>query len=381
MKTETTHCTLQTTNTQNLYMAFELGWKHWKLGFTIGFGQRPRVRTIAARDLKALEREILLARSRFSLTEEQPVLSCYEAGRDGFWLHRYLETQNISNLVVDSSSIEVNRRYRRAKTDSLDVGKLLSMLMRYHQGEHKVWRVVNVPGVEEEDNRQLHRELSALKKERTRYINRIKGLLASQGVGMSVTKDFLEKLDKIRLWDGTPVPAMLRDRLEREYQLMQYVAQRIRELEAQRREILRTSDQACIEQVRHLMRLRGIGINSAWLFVMEFFAWRNFRNRKEIGALSGLTPTPYQSGDSRREQGISKAGNRYIRSIVIEIAWGWLYHQPDSQLSRWYHERFGHLSSRQRRIGIVALARKLLIALWRYLETGTLPEGAVLTPQ
>ena len=174
---------------------------------------------------------------------------------------------------------------------------------------------------------------------------------------------------------------MLRDRLEREYQLMQYVAQRIRELEAQRREILRTSDQACIEQVRHLMRLRGIGINSAWLFVMEFFAWRNFRNRKEIGALSGLTPTPYQSGDSRREQGISKAGNRYIRSIVIEIAWGWLYHQPDSQLSRWYHERFGHLSSRQRRIGIVALARKLLIALWRYLETGTLPEGAVLTPQ
>jgi len=381
MKTKTTHSTLQTINTQNLYLAFELSWKHWKLGFTIGFGQRPRVRTIVARDLKALEREIQLARSRFNLTEGQPVLSCYEAGRDGFWLHRYLEAQNISNLVVDSSSIEVNRRYRRAKTDSLDVGKLLSMLMRYHQGERKVWQVVNVPGVEAEDNRQLHRELSALKKERTRYINRIKGLLASQGVNMSVTKDFLEKLDKIRLWDGTPMPTMLRDRLEREYGHMQYMAQQIREREAQRREILRTSEQASIEQVRHLMRLRGIGINSAWLFVMEFFAWRNFRNRKEVGSLSGLTPTPYQSGDSRREQGISKAGNRYIRSVVVEIAWGWLQYQPDSQLTHWYQERFAHLSSRQRRIGIVALARKLLIALWRYLETGTLPEGAVLKPQ
>ena len=381
MKTKTTRSTLQTTNTQNLYLAFELGEKRWKLGFTIGFGQQPRERSIAARDLKALEREISLARIRFGLTDRHPVLSCYEAGRDGFWLHRYLEARSISNLVVDSSSIEVNRRYRRAKTDSLDVGKLLSMLMRYHLGEHKVWQVVNVPGVEEEDNRQLHRELKTLKKERTRHVNRIKGLLASQGVCMSVTKDFLEKLDMVRLWDGTPVPTMLRDRLEREYGHMQYVEQQICELEAQRREILATSDQACIQQVRHLMRLRGIGINSAWLFVMEFFSWRNFRNPKEIGALSGLTPTPHQSGDSSHEQGISKAGNRYIRSMVVEIAWGWLQYQPDSQLTHWYQERFGHLSSRQRRIGIVALARKLLIALWRYLETGALPEGAVLKPQ
>ena len=380
MKTKTTHSTLQTINTQTLYLAFELSEKQWKLGFSIGFAQRPRVRSIVARNLKALEREISLARSRFGLPERCPVLTCYEAGRDGFWLHRYLEAQNIRNLVVDSSSIEVNRRYRRAKTDSLDVGKLLSMLMRYHQGEHKVWRVVNVPGVDVEDNRQLHRELKALKKERTRYVNRIKGLLVSQGVSIPVRRNFLEILDKIRLWDGSPVPAMLRDRLAREYGHMQYMEQQIRALEAQRQEILHASEQPCIEQVRHLMRLRGIGINSAWLFVMEFFAWRNFRNPKEVGALSGLTPTPFQSGDSRREQGISKAGNRYIRSVVVEIAWGWLRYQPNSQLTLWYQKRFGHLSSRQRRIGIVALARKLLIALWRYLETGTLPEGAVLKP-
>ena len=381
METQTTQSTLQTTNTQKLYLAFELGEKQWKLGFTIGFGQRPRVRTIRARNLTALEREVKRAYRRFGLAEKRPVLSCYEAGREGFWLHRYLEKQHINNLVVDSSSIEVNRRYRRKKTDRLDAGKLLSMLMRFDQGEQKVWRVVNVPSVEVEDHRQLHRELITLKKERTRHSNRINGLLATQGVKLPLTKDFLEKLDQVRLWDGSPVPPMLRSRLEREYQHIQYINHHIRELDAQRRELLRTSEEPCIQQVRHLMRLRGIGINSAWLFVMEFFAWRNFHNPKEIGALSGLTPTPYQSGDSFREQGISKAGNRHIRTIAIEIAWDWLYFQPGSQLTRWYQERFGHHGSRQRRIGIVALARKLLIALWRYLETGALPEGAVLNSQ
>jgi transposase len=325
-----------------------------------------------------LQWEIQKARQHFHLPESSLLLSCYEAGRDGFWLHRYLSQQGFSNLVVDSASIEVNRRRRRAKTDRLDVGKLLTMLLRYHLGERKVWRTVNVPAEEVEDQRHFHRQLADLKVERTRHINRIKGLLVGQGICFPIEADFLDRLVKVRRWNGTGLLPGLRTRLGREYQSMEAIQQQIDEMETQRRETLRTSQQPCIQQVRQLMRLRGIGINSAWLFVMEFFGWRAFHNRREVGALAGLTATPYQSGDMSQELGISKAGNRHIRALAIEIAWGWLRFQPDSQLSRWYQERFGQGSSRIRRIGIVALARKLLVALWRYLETGIPPEGAVL---
>lgn len=381
MKTKSAqkNCTLQNPIiTQQLYLAFELGQKEWKLGFTIGVAQRPRIRTINGRDLGALAWEIQQARRRFGLPETAPVVSCYEAGRDGFWLHRHMLKQEVANLVVDSSSIEVNRRARRAKTDKLDAGKLLGMLIRYHNGDEKVWRVVNVPSVEAEDRRHLHRELVTLKKDRTRHINRIKGYLACLGICMQLNADFLEKLERVRMWDGSKIPKGVRTRMEREHQRLQMTRQQIKDLEAQRRKLLRTSDHPSVEQVRHLMRLKSIGVNIAWLVVMEYFSWREFRNRKEVGALTGLTGTPYVSGGSSREQGISKAGNRYVRGMIIEIAWLWLYHQPDSELTRWYQRRFGSGSSRVRRIGIVALARKLLIELWRYLETGTLPEGAVL---
>lgn len=190
--------------------------------------------------------------------------------------------------------------------------------------------------------------------------------------------DFLQKLDGVRLWDGSLLPKGLRSRLEREYACLQFVDRQIKELEAERTEAIRTSDDPSVEKVRGLMRLRGIGENSAWLFVMEFFGWRDFHNRREVGALAGLTPTPYQSGDESQEQGISKAGNRPIRAMAVEIAWGWLRHQPQSELSRWYQRRFGHGSKRLRKIGIVALARKLLVAFWRYLEFGEIPAGAQL---
>ena len=367
-------------NRPALYLAFELSSSTWKLGFTIGHGQRPRERNIGARDLKALEWEIDQAKKRFGLPQDAPVLSCYEAGRDGFWLHRYLESVGVLNLVVDSSSIEVNRRKRRAKTDSLDVAKLLTMLLRYHGREKKVWHVVRVPTVEQEDNRQLHREMMALKKERTRHINRIKALLTGQGLRMQVRADFLHQLETIRLWDGSRLPEGLVGLLQREHKRLQLVEEQIRELERERKEAIRNSTRPDIEMVRHLLRLRAIGVNSAWLFTMEFFGWRKFRNQKEVGALSGLTPTPSQSGSTNREQGIGKSGNRYVRALAIEIAWGWLRYQPDSELTRWYEERFAHGSSRMRRIGIVAVARKLLVELWRYLETGAIPEGAVLKP-
>jgi len=363
-----------------LYLAFELSSSNWKLGFTIGHAQRPRERSIRARDLKALEWEIGQAKKRFGLPQDAPVLSCYEAGRDGFWLHRFLESIGVRNLVVDSSSIEVNRRHRRAKTDSLDVEKLLTMLLRYHGGEKKVWHVVHVPTVEQEDHRQLHREMMALKKERTRHINRIKALLTSQGVRMQVRGDFLQQLEEVRLWDGSRLPEGLQALLKREHKRLLLVEDQIGELESERKEAIRNSTRPDVEMVRHLLRLRAIGVNSAWLFTMEFFGWRKFRNQKEVGALSGLTPTPSQSGSSYREQGIGKSGNRYVRALAIEIAWGWLRYQPESKLTKWYEERFARGSSRVRRIGIVALARKLLIELWRYLETGAIPEGAMLKP-
>lgn len=377
MKTETTHKEYNSFQ-PHLYIAFELSNTEWKLGFTIGFGQKPHIRTVHARDLEALQREIRTAKKRFDVAEDAPVLSCYEAGRDGFWLHRYLNSIEVKNLVVDSSSIEVNRKARRAKTDRMDVGKLLTMLIRYHQGEEKVWSVVHVPSPEAEDHRHLHRELETLKAERTRHINRIKGFLVGQGICMSVRDDFLNRLNTIRLWDGSPLPPGLRIRLDREYERMQLVQEQIKVLETERLDMIRHSPRADIQQVRHLLRLKGIGVASAWLYVMEFFAWRNFRNRREVGALAGLAPTPFQSGDEARERGISKEGNTFIRSMAIQIAWGWLRHQPESKLSCWYQKRFGQGSKRLRKIGIVALARRLLIDLWRYLETGLVPEGAEL---
>lgn len=361
-----------------LYLAFELGNTEWKLGFTIGLGQSPRQRKIKAGDLIGLKREIARAKKRFGLPQEARMLSCYEAGRDGFWLHRHLTSQGTENLVVDSASIEVNRRAKRAKTDKLDVKKLLTMLIRYDSGEPKVWSVVHVPSIAAEDSRHLHRQLSTFKSDRTRHINRIKGLLVGQGVRLAVKADFLERLEKVRLWDGRPVPPGLRSRLQWEYACYQFVVEQIQGLEAKRRELLRTSTEPSVEQVRQLLQLRGIGENSSWLFVMEFFSWRNFRTRRQVGGLAGLTPTPYQSSEQSREQGIDKSGNSPIRTMAIEIAWGWLRHQPDSELSLWFQRRFGQGSKRLRKIGIVALARKLLIALWRYLEFGELPAGAQL---
>jgi transposase len=374
----TAHEKEYTRNWGDLYLAFELGSKEWKLGFSVGFGQRPRERTILAGDLARVKAEIDLAKRRFGLSREARVLSCYEAGRDGFWLHRYLVHLGVRNLVVDSSSVEVNRRARRAKTDRMDLWKLLAMLMRYDNGERKLWSVVRVPTVEQEDSRQLHRDLVALRGERTRHINRIKGLLASFGVRMAIRRDFLDRLERVRLWDGSPVPLGLRRRLGREYERLEMVEEQIEQVEAERGDLVRTSGSQDVEMVRQLLDLRGIGMNSAWLYVMEFFGWRDFRNRREVGALAGLVPTPHQSGDGAWERGISKAGNRYIRSMAIQIAWTWLRYQPQSQLSRWYEERFAHGSPRLRRIGIVALARKLLVDLWRYLEDGVIPEGADL---
>lgn len=361
-----------------LALAFELGNTEWKLAFTPRIDCAPLLRTIPARDVAALQRVITEALVHFGLPAATPIQSCYEAGRDGFWLHRYLTHHGITNHVVDASSIEVNRRRRRAKTDRLDAVKLVTMLLRASAGERKVWSVVHVPTPVEEDRRQVHRELLFTRRDRGRHTNRIKGLLASQGVPLADLRQLPRHLATARLWDGTPLPPRLRTRLEREWDTVQAYTARIHDLLIERRSLLRHTEDPAIAQVHQLHRLRGIGFDTAWLTVMEFFSWRQFQNRRQVGGLAGLGGTPFQSGDVAHEQGISKAGNRWIRALAIQTAWGWLRFQPESALSRWYMTRFGHGSSRVRKIGIVALARKLLIAFWRYLETGVVPEGAMV---
>jgi transposase len=356
-----------------------LGWTRWKLAFTIGHGQKARQRSMPARDLAALEQEIAKAKKRFRLPADGPVVSCYEAGHDGFWLHRCLTARGITNVVVDSASIEVKRRKRRAKSDRLDAEKLVTMLVRYHAGERKVWSAVHVPGVADEDQRQLHRELQELKDEQTRHSNRIKGLLASQGLALDVVDEALPQwLSSARLWDGSALGADLQQRLVREGQRWQFVHQQVLELSAERRRRIRCDDTPHVALVRQLLGLAGIGVNGAWLLVYEFFAWRKLQNRKQAGALVGLTGTPYHSGGSEREQGISKAGSRRMRRMLVELAWCWLRWQPESALSAWYARRFASGKGPARKVGIVAVARKLLIALWRYLERGEIPAGARL---
>lgn len=361
-----------------LYLALDLGNTRWLLACSTTAGEPARRRTVDARDLAGLTAEINRAKAHFRLPAEAPVVSCYEAGRDGFWLHRALTAQGVHNTIIDSASIEVNRRRRRTKSDRLDAEGLLALLVRASAGDRRGWHPVRVPTVAEEDRRQLHRELAMLTRERTRSINRVRALLAGQGVRLPTLRGLPAQLPALRLWDGSLLPAGVHARLEREWARLTVVLAQRRTLVAERRVLLKTSDDPAVEMVRRLLALRGIGEVSAWLYAMEFFSWRQFRNRRQVGALAGLTPTAEQSGSRTREQGISKAGSRHVRALAIELAWSWLRRQPRSALSQWYQRRFGTGSSRLRRLGIVALARKLLVALWRYLETGQVPEGALL---
>jgi transposase len=288
-----------------------------------------------------------------------------------------LTSMGIINVVVDSGAIEVNRRHKHAKTDPIDAGKLLKLLCRYHGGERKVWSVVNVPTVADEDRRQLHRGLKDLQRQQTECSNRIKGLLASQGLDALVDAEFGSRLAELRDWSGQPVAAGLRDRVLQEYAVWETLHRQVREAANEQERRLREGKEPYLEQVRRLMGLKAVGVRSAWILVAELFSWRDIKNGKELGALVGLTPTPYDSGKSAREQGISKAGNKHVRSLIVELAWLWLRWQPGSALSQWYERRFASGNKRARKIGIVALARKLLIGLWRYVAQGEVPEGAL----
>jgi len=366
-----------------LYLALELSQRGWTLAFTTGRGQVARIRKMAAGALEAVEAEIARARRRFGLPPAAPVVSCYEAGRDAFWVHRALLARGIGNVVVDAASIEVNRRQRRAKTDRLDARKLVAMLVRWHDGDRGVWHVVHVPSEADEDRRHLERERQTLVAEQTRLVNRLQELLATQGVTLPLTGDVRAQLGTLRRWDGTALPAGLRTRLEREWARIEAVRTALRALGSERHRRMTESapapaDAPVMAKARRLAQLGAIGETLAWVLATELFGWRAFQNRRQVGGFVGLTPTPFQSGGGPREQGITRNGSRELRALVIELAWLWLRYQPQSALSQWYRRTYGGASPRLRRIGIVALARKLLVALWRYVDFGELPAGARL---
>jgi transposase len=367
---------MMTATTRMLYVALELGCDKWVLASATQAAEKPRFRTVLARNLAALQEEIAKAKVRFGLPADAPVCTCYEAGRDGFWLHRALTKIDITNVVVDASSIEVNRRQKQIKSDPVDAAKLVNMLCRYHAGERKVWSVVNVPSVADEDGRQLHRGMKDLQRQKTECSNRIKGLLASQGLTAAVDAKFRTTLSTLRDWADQPVPAGMQTRLLQEYVVWEALHRQERDTANEQERQLREGQDRHQEMMRKLMGLKAVGVRTAWILVMELFSWRAIKNGKQLGSLVGLTPVPYDSGKSQREQGISKAGNRHVRCLMVELAWMWLRWQPTSALSQWYERRFGPGNKRARKVGIVALARKLLIALWRFVEEGKLPEGA-----
>jgi transposase len=300
-------------SSQVLYLAFELSNKKWKLGFSIGLGQKVRIRTIDSGNLAALRSEIQLAAKRFKLTNKFQVVSCYEAGRDGFWIHRFLASEGIQNFVVDSASIEVNRRKRRKKSDKLDVNSLVRMLIRYSYGDRKVWSVLAIPSAEDEDRRQLHRELSSLEKEKKRTSNRIRGLLATQGIRVSGTLDLSEEnLDGLRTWDKQALGRGLKDRIRREWGHLVFIMEQILDLTRERQKALKqknpSREHPDTDKIQQLHKLRAIGPVGAWTLTREFFGWRHFKNRRQVGSLAGLASAHYQSGDTDYDQGISKAG-------------------------------------------------------------------------
>jgi transposase len=368
-----------------LLAALELSDKTWKVAFA--GGGRTSLATMKSGDLGELVRQCDKAKERFGLRPKVPVVSCYEAGRDGFWLHRALVPLGVENIVVDSASIEVDRRHRRAKTDRLDARRLLAQLQRFHAGERRAFHIVAVPSVADEDARRRHRELERLRRERTAHNNRMRSLLVLHGIRLSISLHFREQLAQERGPEGNGIPAHLEAELLREYERWRLVNQQIQAVETERRNELaeqrkQLAQRSADPQIRTILQLNdlcGIGTTSAEVFVREVFGWRQFRNRRQLAASVGLVPTPFASGGRETEQGISKAGNKRVRRVLLEIAWCWLRYQPESRLTLWFHERFGG-SGRMRRIGIVALARRLLIELWRYVQTGVLPEGAQLKP-
>jgi transposase len=369
-----------------IFVALELSRSSWLIAVNLPDSEKVSKYRVAAADTAALLNLLfrLKAEAERRCNAAVRVVSIHEAGLDGFWVHRLLQASGIDSHVVDAASIAVERRNRRAKTDRIDVEKLLRTLMGWARGERRICSMVRPPSPQQEDERRLARERETLIAERVKHVNRIKGLLATQGIFElePLHKDRRQRMEELRCWNGQPVPPRLKAELLRELERLELVLAQISKVEAERDQALQQA--AMTENAPEennvgalLVRLRGIGAEIASVLSGEAF-FRSFGNRREVAAYAGLTPSPWQSGGIDIEQGISKAGNSRLRRTMIQLAWLWLRHQPGSALSRWFHDRVGDRRGKVRRITIVAVARKLLVSLWRYVAQGVIPAGAVL---
>jgi transposase len=358
------------TKSPSLYLSMELSEKSWGLLFSDG--EKLSAHSVKVGDLAGVLAHAKSSAKRFGLPPRAQLVAVQEAGRDGFWIHRALEAAGARSLVVDATSIEVDRRMRRAKTDRLDAERLMRLLIRYDAGETQALRVVRAPTEEQEDIRRDGRERERLVHERTGHVCRIKALLVLHGV----REPELDCLDEVVCANGKPLPPRLLRELQREYQRLELIKEQLKAIEEERKAVLEKPSRLT-ECIATLTQLRGIGPQAAWLFSEEFFGWRDFANRRQVGAAAGLVSMPFNSGHGERDQGISKAGNKRVRTMAVQLAWGWLRWQPDTALSRWFRKKF-EMTKRSKRVGIVAVARKLLILLWRLVKTGEVPAGALM---
>jgi transposase len=364
-----------------ILVALELSNSIWLVGTRLPGAQKSRMHRINAGDTAALltlSRELRSRQAAIS-GRDAPIACCFEAGRDGFWLHRLLTANGIPTYVVEPTSILVNRRAKRAKTDRIDAEGLLRVLAAYLGGDTQICSMVRVPTPDEEDGKRIHREREYLVQERTRIENRILALLATQGIRSRPSlRNWERDLAALETGDGRKLPPRLAAEVNRLRRRLGLVLDLIRELDAERDKVLASApDDTVTAKVTALRTIYGVGDNFAAVLTREVF-YRPFGNRKQLASYVGLAPMPHQSGDMDRDRHIGRAGNARARKTLVQLAWLWLRYQPESELSAWFRQRVGKLQGRTRRIAIVAMARKLLIALWRFTETGEIPAGSTL---
>lgn len=370
------------TDLRAIFVSLELSRKTWLItSLSPGAGEKMSKHAVGAGDMAGLLARFaqLREKARARTGQDYPIITIQEAGLDGFWIHRVLQSEGIESWVVDAASILVSRRRRRAKTDRIDGETLVRTLLAYKRGEPRVCSMVKAPTPEEEDRRRVCRERKTLTAERVEHINRIKGLLFAQGIGdyEPLRRNRRARLDELKTGDGRPLPAHLKAQISRELDRLEIILAQVKAVEADRDAMLEPVAEQASTPATMIAQLKGIGPEFAGVLWSEGL-FRHFDNRRQLAAYAGLAPTPWKSGKIDHEQGVSKAGNPRLRTTMIQVAWLWLRHQPDSALSLWFLERVQRNGGRLKKTTIVAMARKLLVALWRYATSGVVIEGAVL---
>ena len=366
-----------------IFVSLELSLTTWLItSLSPGGGDKMSKHQVRGGDVAGLFARFSQLQAKCQARTGRPycLIVIHEAGLDGFWIHRTLENANIESHVVDPASIATSRRRRRVKTDGVDGEALVRALLAYKRGEPRVCAMAKAPTAEQEDCRQISRERRSLTAERVKNVNRIKGLLFAQGITEyePVRRDRRQKLEALRTGDGRPLPICLKQRLSRELDRLELLLEQVRTLETQRDALLASQAEDPQSPAAVLRTLRGIGPEFTMVLWSEGL-FRHFANRRQLASYAGLAPTPWQSGAVAREQGVSKAGNARLRTMMIQLSWLWLRHQPTSALTLWFHERTKAAGGRNRRVMIVALARKLLVGLWTFVTTGVVPEGAIMS--